>query len=249
MTDKFIVLLHKISTELDEKELRSLISLCSVSQNRRAEITDAMKLFEHLMQRDVISEEKINGLKKLLKSLSPKRRDLVNLVNDYMGLSLTEDDDCSHIVNVPTNRSVSIQEDQVPCCTVHWPCLEGSFYKVHSVYAVLFVVFLIAIVICCLFWYGNFPHISDHLRDNENLKNVGTYIIISIICVCFPISLICVFYGRKRCKGRRNGNRKPLGSASEGVDYEMNTCSPNSQHNAGCTANDDCPPDQQLINH
>ena len=250
MTNRFKLLLHNISNELDEKELRSLISLCDVSQNRRAEITDGMKLFEHLIQRDVISEEKINGLKELLKSLSPKRRDLINFVNDYMGLSPIEEDDCSHIVNVPMHRSVSTQEgDKVPCCTVSWPCLTGSFYKVHSVYTVLFVIFLIAIVICCMFWYGNVPHISDYLRADEHLKKAGTYIIICIICICFPVSLICVFYGRKRCKRHRNDNRKPLGSASEGVDHEMNICSPNSQDNAGCTANDDCPPDQQLINH
>ena len=254
MTDHFRRLLHKISAKLDERDLKSLISLCNVCESRRAEITDGMKLFEHLMQRDVISEEKIIELKKLLKSLYPRRRDLVSLVNIYMGLSPTEDDDRSEIVTI--SRSVSTQKVQSnesnrtkqpkPCCTLNFPCLKVFFYKLHSCYVALLVFFVIVIAICCSFWYGNVPRISKYLRANEDTKNAGVYVLLTIILVCFPVSIFCVFYvlcafKRRRKAGKGNNKAFTPKKAASG-DADMNMCPPTSSYdNPGNTVNEESP--------
>ena len=247
MTDGFRRLLHKISAKLDERDLKSLISLCNVCESRRAEITDGMKLFEHLMQRDVISEEKINELKNLLKSLCPKRRDLVNLVNTYGGLP-KEDDDCSEIGTisrrVPPEEPVQLTR---PCCTLHCSCLKMSLYKVRPCYIVLLVVFVIAIVICCSFWYGDVPKISAHLRANKDLKSAGIYVLVAIIFVCFPASILCAFYGRKCFQKHREGNSEVLTQMKNvfkrkaNGDAEMNICPPTSHDNLCNIVNEEVP--------
>lgn len=244
MTDRFRLLLHNISTRLSEKDLKSLISLCNVCESRRADIKDGMNLFENLMQRDVINnDEKVDKLKDLLKSLEPKRRDLVRLVNEYQGLQATEEDDCSEIVSIRHSASTAEVDHTQPCCSIHWSCVNASFYKVHVVYVVLILIFVIAIIICCVLWYGNVPRISKHLDADEDLKNAGIYIIIAIVFVCFPVSIFCVCCGRRYYQRNKTPALTPLenvpAEVNESVAVGMEQYSASIlQDNTGYTVND-----------
>lgn len=183
-------------------DLRSLISICKVPESRRAEMTDGLSLFEHLIQRNIISEVKLDELKEILVSLRPKRRDLVRLVNDYQGLP-TEEDDCSGIVRI--SRFPLGGEHQTPCCTVNWSCLKISCFKIHSCYVAICVLFVVAVLACSLFWFGNVPKISEHLDADRDRKNAGIYVIVAL-CVLFLLLLLAVFCGRKWYKKLPRGS-------------------------------------------
>ena len=77
-----------------------------------------------------------------------------------------------------------------PCCAVNWPCLTMSCYKIHFCYVILIVLYLLAIIIVSLLWYGNVPIVSDHLSKEASGYNSGKMVIVTLI-LTFPIILSC----------------------------------------------------------
>ena len=89
-----------------------------------------------------------------------------------------------------------------PCCAVNWPCLTMSCYKIHFCYVILIVLYLLAIIIVSLLWYGNVPIVSDHLSKEASVYNSGKFVIVALV-LTFPIILAIVFFARKYYKKRR----------------------------------------------
>ena len=89
-----------------------------------------------------------------------------------------------------------------PCCTVHWPCLTMSCYKIHFCYVILIVLYLLAIIIVSLLWYGNVPVVSERLSKEASVYRSGKFVIVAVI-LTFPIILTIVFFARKYHKKRR----------------------------------------------
>ena len=74
--DSFKILLNNISHELDEENLRSLLSLSAVPGSLKSRMKDGWMLFDYLMKVNFISKDKLGNLRELLRRMRPKRRDL-----------------------------------------------------------------------------------------------------------------------------------------------------------------------------
>ena len=64
------------------------------------------------------------------------------------------------------------------------------------------MLYLLAIIIVSLLWYGNVPIVSDHLSKEASVYNSGKFVIVALI-LTFPIILAIVFFARKYYKKRR----------------------------------------------
>ena len=82
--DGFKQLLNEISHELTDRNLQSLIHLSNIPGGIQSTITDGHKLFTFLINDGLISSNDVGYLRKLLRKMRPRRRGLVQLVDEYI---------------------------------------------------------------------------------------------------------------------------------------------------------------------
>ena len=120
-----------------------------------------------------------------------------------------------------SHRSVGSEgTNQIPCCTINWPCFKMDCYKIHFCYVLLMAIFSVGVIIVSLFWYGGVSNVSEHLNAEKSSKNAGAYVIIGLI-VIFLLSLFIVFYVRKYWRTRHAtsvvfSNREICGPVTRG---------------------------------
>ena len=212
MTDPFRVLLNSISAKLNEQEIRSLVLMCDVPEGLRAGMKDGITLFDNLIKRDVINERKLGNLKKVVKNLNPKRRDLIREIENFESRSSIQDDASSTLTSLvsisSTNTAIPSQPNMKEiCCKVECPCVMILCYKYKGKipwsYLVLTVFFLICFIILVLFWYADVPKVTKAITSDVHVKDAGPYILVVIVMVCFICSLL-MCYVKKRRNNRSN---------------------------------------------
>ena len=165
---------------------------------------NGLHLFEHLLQRDLISNEKVDDLKNLLEKMRPKRRDLVRLVNEYQGLA--PDDASSAIATLSRCSSpIALEDSKVVCCTIDCPCMKCVCYEMPSLpscYLISTVLVLFALVAVCVLWYEDVPHATKYLNADEGRKKAGKY---TVILLSLTFCGIAVRYAWKSFKGKWRG--------------------------------------------
>ena len=233
MANDFRILLSWISARLNEQEIRNLVSMCDVPEGQRAEMIDGISFFDHLIKRDLINERNLGRLKRMLKSLSPQRRDLIKEIQNFENGEFTGNDASFTLTSVrsipftratgrsipstPTSdrsipstiRYVSRSDVEETCCTVGCPCMMMTCYKYSKIpwsYVGCFVFFLTCFLTVVLLWYANVPKASEAIASNEHVKEAAPYILIGIV-VLFIACLFLLYYVRKRL------NRQPEHSA------------------------------------
>ena len=172
---------------------------------------DGISLFDNLMKRDCINEHKLDSLKDLLRNLSPKRRDLVRLIEKFE--NGTQDDASSTLTSVvsvtssitPNARSSDVNTS--PCCTLKCPCMLISCYKCkcrcpHWSYVLASAFFLTCLLFSTLFWYADVPKVSAAIKSDEHVRKSGPYVLCAII-VLFLACLLSICYIQKR-RNRRS---------------------------------------------
>ena len=189
--DSFRILLNEISHQLTEQNLQSLIHIYNVPGGVRKQINDGLALFSYMMTQDYISREKVGNLHHLLKTLRPRRRDLVSLVEDYIKSEFQTDDVRKVLHDLseswePTPKSGSPPPDEpeavfkidnsylrIHICVHNCECL-----RVPSCYAPIIVLLLLAIIATAIFWYADVPKISHSITANKDLHDAGVYILL-----------------------------------------------------------------------
>ena len=210
MTDHFWVLLTRISAQLSEHEVRCLVHMCNIPECQRAAMKDGISLFDILKKRDFINEHKLDSLKNLLRNLSPKRRDLVRLIEKFE--NGTQDDASStltSVVSVTSSITPNVGSSDVntsPCCTLKCPCMLISCYKcrckTHWSYVLATAFFVTCFLFIALFWYADVPKVSAAIKSDEHVRKSGPYVLCAII-VLFLASLLSICYIKKR-RNRRS---------------------------------------------
>ena len=205
MTDRFRILLNRISAQLSEHEVRCLVHMCNIPEFQRATIKDGISLFDNLMKRDCINEHKLDSLKNVLKNLSPKRRDLIRLIEKFE--NGTQDDASSTLTSVvsvtssitPVVRSTDVNTS--PCCTLKCPCMVILCYKCRCKtrwsYVLASAFFLTCFLSIALFWYADVPKVSAAITSDEHVRKSGPFILCAII-VLFLACLLLIYYIKKR---------------------------------------------------
>lgn len=212
--DSFKILLNNISHELDEQNLQSLLSLCSVPGGSRSRMKDGWTFFDYLMKIDYISKDKLGNLRELLKRMRPRRRDLVRLVDDYIKKEYDTDDVSEiianfsdswekHMVNPvgypdPENHDIS-----PACCKVNCVC----YWHFPSCYVPLITFVAVLFVFVCISWFADFPKITNYLNENENRKNLGKYVVGALFLLLVVLS---TFYGRKKWSASKQQERSDV---------------------------------------
>ncbi|MEE6499329.1 hypothetical protein FKM82_003414 [Ascaphus truei] len=89
--DTFVVMLHNLSTQLDDKELDTLKFLCQEKMGKKKleSVKSVRDLFRYLMELLHISRDNLEFLRTLLKTI--KRHDLVQEVDGFQERSLGVD--------------------------------------------------------------------------------------------------------------------------------------------------------------
>ena len=225
MTDRFRILLNRISAQLSEKDIRSLVHMCKIPECQRARMKDGISLFDNLMKRDIINENKLDSLKKMLKNLNPKRRDLIKEIQNFE--NGTEDDAYSTLTSVVSSvpsiitPPVSSSDVKSSCCTLECPCMMVSCYKssceIPYSYVLAAAFFLTCFLLIVLFWYANVPKVSEAIASDEHVKESGPFILCGII-VLFLVCLLSICFMKKR--HNRGSNRSALSAGNEKVGMQ-----------------------------
>lgn len=215
MIDPFKLLLNEISHELTEKDLQSLIHISGVPGGSQSSIKDGLTLFRYLMRIDLISKEKVGNLRKLLRKIRPRRRDLVLLVDDYIkkeyktdNVSLVLDDFSQsweeiknplEVFDGEPSRGSSDVWFKIDCAYTHCVC-----YKFPACYVPLIVLLLLAVIVTAICWYADVPRVSRHINADDDLRNAGVYI---IVVECLLLFLLAGLYAWKKLNCRLSGLR------------------------------------------
>ena len=92
-----------------------------------------------------------------------------------------------------------------------------SCYKIHFCYVILTLLYLLAIIIVSLLWYGNVPILSEQLSKEASVYNSRKFVIAAVI-LTFPIFLLIAFLARKYWKKQHVTTGR---TASTSVDLGM----------------------------
>ena len=212
MTDRFRILLNRISAQLNEKDIRSLALMCKIPESQRAGMKDGISLFDNLIKRDIINENKLDSLKIMLKNLSPKRRDLIREIENFG--NGTQDDKSStltSIVSVQSSITPSVSRSDVvsTCCTFQCSCMMASCHnyncKIPWSYVLAAAFFLTCFLFIALFWYADVPKVSEAIASDEHVRKSGPFILCAII-VLFLACLLSICFIKKRQNRRQNQN-------------------------------------------
>ena len=196
MTDRFRILLNRISAQLNETDIRSLVHMYNIPECQRAGMKDGISLFDNLMKRDIINENKLDSLKKMLKNLNPKRRDLIKEIQNFE--NGTEDDAYSTLTSVVSPAPSSITppvgsfDARSTCCTLQCPCMMVSCYncrcKLPWSYVLATAFFLTCFLFIALFWYADVPKVSEAIKSDEQVRKSGPF----ILCAIIVLFLVCL---------------------------------------------------------
>jgi hypothetical protein len=185
----FLLLLNEISCELTEQNLQSLIHIYGVPGGIKKQINDGLALFGYMITQDYISREKIRNLRKLIRQLRPRRKDLVRLVDNYIKkeqLDISGSLEQSH----ENKRPVTIDDETTTSCNIDCAYFDLNCLcrRVPSCYTPIIVLLLIAIIVTVVFWYADVPKISKSIKSNSDLKSAGMYILMAeILTLLFVI--------------------------------------------------------------
>ena len=166
---------------------------------------DGISLFDNLMKRDCINEHKLDSLKNMLRNLSPKRRDLITLIEKFE--NGTQDDAAStltSVVSVTSSITPGVRSSDVntsACCTLKCPCMLISCYKcrckTHWSYILATVFFVTCFLFIALSWYADVPKVSAAIKSDEHVRKSGPLILCAII-VLFLACLLLICHIKKR---------------------------------------------------
>ncbi|XP_028404683.1 uncharacterized protein LOC114527234 [Dendronephthya gigantea] len=221
MANQFRLLLNQISSQLSENELRNLVHMWDIPEGLRSGMKDGISLFDNLIKRDIINDHKLDKLKMMFKSLSPKRRDIIKEIENFENGTYSQDDKSSTMTSAWSVKSTltalahprsDIGKPTKICCKLDCPCLTIIFKKfrckIPCSYIVLTTLFLLNLLIVTLFWYARVPQITEFIESHKHLKEAGPFILIGIIVV-YVICLFPTRYWRKR-RSRRSNQRAKL---------------------------------------
>lgn len=198
--DSFKILLNNISHELDEENLRSLLSLSAVPGSLKSRMKDGWMLFDWLLKVNFISRDKLGNLRELLRRMRPKRRDLVSLVDEYIKKEY-DTDDLSEVIHnfsdsLEKHLVISMDDSQTACCKFNCEC----YWRFPSCYVPLIAFVSILLIFACMSWYEDVPKITEYLNSHEDRKKLGKYVIAALFLLLLGLSIA---YGRKKWSSRR----------------------------------------------
>ncbi|CAB3982375.1 FAS-associated death domain [Paramuricea clavata] len=178
----FRLLLNEISYELTEQNLQSLIHIYGVPGGVKKQINDGLALFGYMITQDYISRDKIGNLRKLIRQLRPRRKDLVRLVDNYIKkekLVISGSLEQSH----ENKRPVTIDDETTTSCNIDCACFDLNLNCLcrRVPYTPIILVLLVAIIVTGVLWYADVPKISESIRSNSDLNNAGMYILMAEI--------------------------------------------------------------------
>ena len=245
MANQFRLLLNKISCQLNEQDLRSLVHMCDIPEGLRSGMKDGISLFDNLIKRDIINEHNLDRLKMMLKNLSPKRRDLIKQIENFENGTYLQDDRSSTLTSIvsitSTQKSVATSDTAKPteiCCTLECPCLmivlKKFRFKIASSYIVLTALFSLSFLLVALFWYAGVPKITESIESHKHLKKSGPFILIGII-VMYVICLFSMRYARKRRTRQSNQSAAATGIEDGMKEFRTKRSGKNQLNSAGLT--------------
>ena len=193
--DSFKILLNNISHELDEENLRSLLSLSAVPGSLKSRMKDGWMLFDYLMKVNFISKDKLGNLRELLRRMRPKRRDLVSLVDEYIKKEY-DTDDLSEVIDnfsdsLEKHLLISMDDSQTACCKFNCEC----YWRFPSCYVPLIAFVSFLLIFACISWYADVPKITKYLNSHEDREKLGKYVITALFLLLVGLSIA---YGRKK---------------------------------------------------
>lgn len=189
--DSFLVLLNKISYELTKKNLDSLIYICKVPGSLQREMVNGIAVFQYLMRTNHISKEKVWRLREILKNMRPKRRDILEMVDDYIKEEAIDSETTTKInESEETDLLSSVHRENRPAFSIQ--C--GEFHCLCRTIPVCFYVVIIlsliaSILIFSVFWF------ERSSRD----RNTGIVVVavMSLILAAVVLYLACAIYSRR----------------------------------------------------
>lgn len=194
----FKILLNKLSSNIDDMHLQSLIHVCGdlIAPVERQKISYAFQVFTILEQKNAIGKEpkQMAFLLEILRKVRPKKEALANMVKRYIEGNYEEperqeilgcDDDLESSsgdcpVDIPqpsTSKHDTVCFMDCGCCD----CIcHGECCCCCCIIVAIFIGFLVVLVV--VFWYTRtFPVIKDSLHSHENSKYLGPLLIIVLL--------------------------------------------------------------------
>jgi hypothetical protein len=185
--------------------------MCDVPEGQREKIKDGISLFEYLIKRDIINEQKLDKLRTMLKNLGTKRRDLIKKIDDYeKGIlddkSSTMTSNGSMMNNVGSmpviGRSFSKPDIKEAWCTVECPCMMMSCYKYSGKiawsYVAYFAFFLTCFLTVVLLWYADVPKASEAIASDEHVKEAAPFILVGIVILFLAFFFVLCYVKKRR---------------------------------------------------
>ena len=202
----FQILLNNLSSELDQRNLQSLIHVCGpklIPGGQREKINTGWDVFSILLRQNAIGEEpeRMKFLLRIIKELRPKRRDLVSMVKRHIEgnyeqpdtiLDGMESSSDGHLIPRPSTPSVV--DD---CCSVRCGCFNCNCNPCCGrccccvILAIMFSFFAAAAAVV---WYPKTFHLHDYLpSDNKGLSEAGP-IVIGLLGFIAACCVLCGVY-------------------------------------------------------
>ena len=202
----FNILLNKLSGELDQRNVQSLVHVCGelIPGGQRERIASGWDVFSILLQRNAIGEEpeKMAFLLGIIKELRPKRRDLVSMVTKYIEDNYEQPEEILNdfefssdgyiLIPRPRPSTPTSQED---CCSIRCGCFNCNCNPCCSgicccVMVAMLLIFL-AVLAALLIWYI-FPIVRKNKEEYQDLKVygpvvIGVLIFFAVCCVSFGV--------------------------------------------------------------
>ena len=208
--DPFKLLLNDLNSELNQRNLQSLIHVCGnlIPGGQRETINSGWEVFSILCQQNAIGKEpeKMKFLLRIISELRPKRRDLVRMVKLHIQgnydeperiLEDLESSSDGYLTPRPATpiliggECCSVRCGCCGCCNCNCiPCCGGCCCCV--ILAILFSFFT---AVAALVWYADiFASLHDYFDKHHDLFEAGKFIIgvlgfISVCCVSCAVYL------------------------------------------------------------